>query len=76
MAKSLEHVFAKGSLGYYEYCDWIDEQFKYGASPDDFSSMRKLAFLMYDLNCDELISDIDIVAFDSYFIKGKQDSNS
>jgi hypothetical protein len=42
-----------------------------GNRGEDFQQLKRLAFAVYDLNCDDHVSDVDILAFDSAFIKGQ-----
>lgn len=38
---------------------------------DDFTALRRLAFAIYDLNGDDHVGVVDVIAFDSYFCQGQ-----
>ena len=38
---------------------------------DDFNLLRRLAFTIYDLNGDDHIGEVDVIAFDQYFCEAR-----
>jgi hypothetical protein len=73
MVRLLETNFAKGALSFEQFCDMVDAL---ATSLSNFDTLRRLAFLAFDLNCDEHISDVDVIAYDSFFIQGQQTAMS
>ena len=44
---------------------------------DDFIQLKKLGFIAHDLNGDQQICEVDVIAFDNtYCIKGKKQSKT
>jgi hypothetical protein len=64
IAEVLKSLFAKRSLGFNDYCDFCDSLVN---SSDNFQTLRRLAFAVLDLNADERIDQVDVVAFDACF---------
>lgn len=42
------------------------------ASESDFMTLRKLAFLAYDLNADDQICQVDVAAFEHVYLRGNE----